>query len=401
MKVMKTTYHIGTGLVLLLALLLAACNSDSSDSTSLQGQQQQPAERQLQLSLASSTYQNDDGTNRALPTGYVPLTDERLLQAFPNGKDMLAFIAHTTNASEVFIRRMNYVTKDNNVTDWEKNITITDYSAPYCIYGFIPISDDTSDNASVSLLNSNSNYGQGAKMTISNLKPLTVSDPCVIVGAKEWGTATSINDVGIQLGAFSYTFNKEETTDRICMLLDHLYARFKFKIAVGANYDALRTVKVKKMTLEALDANDNVVKAVTATVNIEANTTGSNPISSIAFTRTAGEITPYTLYDDTDTPYPLVLQTTPTAITRYCLAPYNQVRFQLTTDYEVYSKPTDTNAEPQLLKTHTGVKNKFTAAVSSDKQYPGYEHTITITVNPTYLQVLSDDDLDNPTIKVN
>lgn len=391
---MKATYHIGTGLVLLVALLLTACNSDSSDSTSLQGQQQQPAERQLQLSLASSTYQNDGGTNRALPTGYEPLD---VTKAFPNpnGRDMLAFIANSANTSEILIRRMEYT------TDWQQNISVTDYTNPYCIYGFVPISDDTSDNASINLLSGRTSYADGVTMTIRNLKPLTVSDPCVIVGAKDYGTATSIDDIGIQLGAFGYTFNQNSTHDKIGMLLDHLYARFKFKIAVGANYDALRTVKVKKMTLEALDANDNVVKAVTATVNIEANTTGSNPISSIAFTRTAGEITPYTLYDNTDTPYPLVLQTTPTTITRYCLAPYNQVRFQLTTDYEVYSKPTDTNAEPQLLKTHTGVKNKFTAAIESSKKYPGYEHTITITVNPTYLQVLSDDDLDNPTIKVN
>lgn len=382
MSIMKATYKIGTGLVLLLALLLVACTADDAND-------QKAPQRQLRLSLASSTYQSD-GTrsNRALPTGYEVLNVDK---AFPKGKDMLAFIANSINTSEVLIRRMEYT------TDWQQNISVTDYTNPYCIYGFVPISDDTSDNASISPLSGKTSYADGVSMTIRNLKPLTVSDPCVIVGIKKWGT--SFADTDIKLGAFSYTFNKDETHDKIGMLLDHLYAKFNFKIAVGANYDALRTVKVKKMTLEALDASDKVISAVTATVNIEAKTTGSNPISSIAFTRTLGDITPYTLYDDTANP--LVLQTTPTAITRYCLAPYNQVRFQLTTDYEVYDKPTDTNANPHLLKTHTGVKNKFTAAISSDKKYPGYEHTITITVNPTYLQVLSDDDLDTPTININ
>ena len=383
MKVMKATYHIGTGFVLLLALLLAACTADDSND-------KKAPERQLHISLASSTYQNDDiNTNRALPVGYEQLN---VTDAFPNGKDLLAFIAHTTNASEVFVRRMNYVTKENDVTDWEKNITITDYSAPYCIYGFIPISDDTSDNISVSLLNTNSNYGAGAKMTISNLKPLTVSDPCVIVGAAKWGS--SFTDTNINLGAFGYTFNKDETTDKICMLLDHLYAKFKFKIAVGAEYEALRTVKVKKMTLEALDASDNVIKAVTATVNIEANTSGTNPISSVSFNRTTtGTFTLFTLYDNVTTPKELT--TTAEELPTTCLAPYDQERFQLTTDYEVYDK------KGNLLKEHTGVKNKFTAAINNSLKKRGYIHTVTITVNPTYLQVLSDDDLEPPTIKVN
>lgn len=386
MKTMKAIYPIVTGLVLLLALLLAACTADDSND-------QKGAERQLHISLASSIYQNDGGgTNRALPTDYVELTNTLLLQSFPNGKDLLAFIAHTTNASEVFVRRMNYVTKDNNVTDWEKNITITNYSAPYCIYGFIPISDDTSDNVSVSLLNTNSNYGEGAKMTISNLKPLTKSDPCVIVGAKECGTETDIKNVDIKLGAFSYNFDQNTTTDKICMLLDHLYAKFKFKIAVGAEYDALRTVKVKKMLLETLDDNNNVVSAVTATVNIEANTSSTNPISSVSFNRTTtGTSTPFTLFNSTT---PLELETTTKDVCT-CLAPYDQERFLLTTDYEVYDK------KGNLLKEHTGVTNKFTANINNSLKKRGYIHTVTITVNPTYLQVLSDDDLEPPTIKVN
>ena len=383
MRVMKVTYQIGTGFVLLLALLLVACTADDAND-------QKASERQLHLSLASSIYQSDGAkTNRALPTGYEELN---VATAFPSGKDMLAFIANSTNTSEVLIRRMEYT------GDWQQNISVTDYTNPYCIYGFVPISDDTSDNASISLLSGKTSYADGVTLTIRNLKPLTTSDPCVIVGAKKWGT--SFDDTDIKLGAFDYTFDKNSTHDKIGMLLDHLYAKFKFKIAVDANYGALRIVKVKKMTLEVLDANDKVVKAVTATVNIVANTTGSNPVSSIAFTRTAGEITPLTLYDNATSP--LELETTAKDVTtRPCLAPYDQVRFQLTTDYEVYDKPTDTNANPHLLKTHTGVKTKFTAAISSDKKYPGYEHTITITVNPTYLQVLSDDDLDTPTININ
>ncbi len=388
MKVMKATYRIGNSLVLLTALLFAACTADDTND-------KKTSERQLHISLASNAYQDDGSgvTRLGLPSGYEALN---VNSAFPNGKDLLAFIANSNNASEVLIRRMEYV------TDWQQNISVTDYTNPYCIYGFVPISDDTSDNASINLLDGSTSYANGVKMTVRNLKPLTKSDPCVIVGAKEWGTATSIDDVDIKLGTFNYTFSSESTHDKICMLLDHLYAKFHFMINVSASYDALRTVKVKKVLLEILDNNDQVVNAVTATVNIVANTGGNNPISSVTFSKNAGATTPYTLFewDGADETTKMQLETTAQELCT-CLAPYDQQRFRLTTDYEVYDKPTDPNVKPQLLKQHTGVTNKFTAIIPDDKKKRGYEHTVTITVNPTYLQVLSDYDLDNPTLSVN
>jgi hypothetical protein len=188
------------------------------------------------------------------------------------------------------------------------------------------------------------------------------------------------------------------------MLLDHIYAKFHFQIKVSAAYDALRTVKVKKMQLEVLDNNsDQVVNAVTATVDIFANNKGTNPISSITYRRSAGSVTPYTLFDceaDPDNPTEPLLLTTSAQSIGTCQAPYDQQRFRLTTEYEVYDKPTDASVTPQLLKSHT-TPNKFTAVIDGDKKKWGYEHTVTITVNPTYLQVLSDYDLDNPTFTIN
>ena len=122
MKVMKATYQIGTGLVLLVAFLLSACSSDDSNDKNGSG-------RQMHISLASSVYQNDGGVTRSLPMGYVVLNVET---AFPSGKDLLAFIANSTNTSEVLIRRLEYV------NDWQQNISVTDYTNPYCIYGFVP-----------------------------------------------------------------------------------------------------------------------------------------------------------------------------------------------------------------------------------------------------------------------
>lgn len=383
MKVMKATYQIGTGLVLLVAFLLSACSSDDSNDKNGLG-------RQMHISLASSVYQNDGGVTRSLPMGYEVLN---VATAFPSGKDLLAFIANSTNTSEVLIRRLEYV---YDVYDWQQNITVSDYTNPYCIYGFVPISDDTSDNASISLLNGKTSYADGVKMTINNLKPMTLSDPCVIVGAKK--LETDLDHTDIKLGAFSYIFEKNATTDQICMLLNHLYAKFKFQMKVSGSYAALRTIKVKKVLLELLDASDHVVNTVTATVNIVANTTGSNPVSSITFNRnTTGTSTPFTLFNEDE---PKVLTTTAAELAT-CLAPYDQQRFRLTTDYEVYDKPTDNSVTPQLLKSHTGVTNKFTATIGSDKQKPGFIHTVTITVDPTYLQVLSDYDLDNPTMTIN
>ena len=365
---MKVTYRIGSCLVLLLALLLTACTADDSDSS-------QGKERRLQVALATNAYQDNGGVTRGLPAGYEPLV---VSTAFPNGKDLYAFFANTTNASEVYVRRMEYQ------TDWQKNITITDISEPYCIYGFVPISDDTSDNVSINLLTGKTSYSDGVVMTVNNLKPLTASDPCVIVGVKDFGTATSIADVDVRLGAFTYSFNANNTTDKICMLLDHLFAAVRFNIAVDDDYAALRTIKLKSMTLSTSAATVN------ATVTLQTNTTGADPVSQVSYAAGAG--TYAATFFESNTGVMISAANTEAIKQHYCcFAPSLNNALTLTSTYDVYDK-----TGTKKIRANCSATNKLPAVTASRGESVTYD----LTIKPTYLYQLSDPDLDNPTVVV-
>ena len=254
----------------------------------------------------------------------------------------------------------------------------------------------------MSLLPSSTNYADGAQLTISGLKVLTLSDPCVIVGV----TAPDVNNnYNLQWGKFDFTFKEGtiDVTDYIGILLDHIYSRYNFSIKIDADYAQLRTIRVTKMTLEALhDDGTQVLGSVTATVSIQANTTNTNPITSVTYSRNAGTRS-VTIFDKTDNatyPNGIVLDKNATNFQQagFCHAPGDQRWFRLTTQYEVFDR------QGKHIRTNTAVNTFNTAYFKGNKitsTAPGMEHTIQIVVNPTYLYMLSDWDLDNPTMTMN
>jgi hypothetical protein len=292
--------------------------------------------------------------------------------------------------------------------DWQANITIVDTDVPYYIYGFMPIdAQNTSDRVNIGLLPSASNYNAGAQLSINGLKVLTDKDPCVIVGVAKPNEENSTLQWGkFQWGNFEFQFkpNGETVTDYMGILLDHIYSRYHFKVKIDADYAKLRTIKITKMTLEALNNDGQTLRSVNATVNIQANTTNSNPLSGVTFSRNVGArmVTLFDKTTTTNTSYTngIVLDKINTDFQEagFCLAPGDQRIFRLTTEYEVYDR------EDKQIRTNT-VSNTFNTANFKDKKItstaPGLEHTIQIIVNPTYFYVLSDSDLDNPTITIN
>ena len=402
-KIQTATYYLGLLLCLMSGLLLEAC---SGDSTSDSRPDYSSSDRVVRLSAGARQYHVDDAEMASAPgltrTVTFPSSDWTSITPSDN---MLVFIAkdkENASQSDVLSRLFYSMT-----TDWQSNITITDAGLDnnYLIYGFMPID---AENVSISLLSPNTNYKAGATMTIKGLKVLTQTDPCVIVGVGRQETSTS--DVTLKWGTFDFTF-KEGTSDVIdymSILLDHIYSRYHFQVKIDADYAQLRTIKITKMTLEAL-SNDGTqtVGTVNATVNIQTNTTNTNPISSVTYGRNAGTrlVTLFDKATTTNTDYNegIVLDKTKTDFQEagFCLAPGDQRWFRLTTVYEVYNR---SDKENKLIRTNT-VINTFNTANFKEKKItntnPGLKHTIQIIVNPTYLYVLSDSDLDNPTFDIN
>ena len=392
-KIQTATYYLGLLLCLMSGLLLEAC---SGDSTSDSRPDYSSSDRVVRLSAGARQYHVDDAEMASAPgltrTVTFPSSDWTSITPSDN---MLVFIAkdkENASQSDVLSRLFYSMT-----TDWQSNITITDAGLDnnYLIYGFMPID---AENVSISLLSPNTNYKAGATMTIKGLKVLTQTDPCVIVGVGRQETSTS--DVTLKWGTFDFTF-KEGTSDVIdymSILLDHIYSRYHFKVKIDADYAQLRTIKITKMTLEALnDAGTQTLGTVNATVNLQTNATNSNPISSVTYNPNAGTRS-VTLFENTTTPLSL---TTSYQEAGFCLAPGDQRWFRLTTVYEVYNR---SDKENKLIRTNT-VINTFNTANFKEKKItntnPGLKHTIQIIVNPTYLYVLSDSDLDNPTFDIN
>ena len=387
-KIQTATYYLGLLLFLMSGLLLEACSSDSASDSRPDNSS---SERTVRLSAGARQYHVDDAEMASAPgltrtvtypdpsTDWVPITPT---------DNMLVFVTKekdSPTASDV-LSRIFYST----TSGWQSNITITDAGPDnhYLIYGFMPID---AENVNIS---SATNYNAGATMTIKGLKVLTQTDPCVIVGVGKQETSTS--DVTLKWGTFDFTFKTgTDVVDYMSILLDHIYSRYHFQVKIDADYAQLRTIKITKMTLEALsDDGTKTVGTVNATVNIQTNTTNTNPISSVTFTRNAGTRS-VTFFENTTTPLSL---TTSYQDAGFCLAPGDQHWFRLTTVYEVY------NRDNKHIRTNTATNTFDTANFKEHKitnTNPGLDHTIQIIVNPTYLYVLSDSDLDNPTITIN
>ena len=400
-KIQTATYYLGLLLCLMSGLLLEACSGDSaSDSRP----DYSSSDRVVRLSAGARQYHVDDAEMASAPgltrdvTFPSPSSDWTPITPSDN---MLVFVAKdkvSPSPSDVLSRLFYHMT-----TDWQSNITITDAGPDinYLIYGFMPID---AENVSISLLSTNTNYKAGATMSINGLKVLTQTDPCVIVGVGKLETSTS--DVTLKWGTFDFTFKEgtSDVTDYMSILLDHIYSRYHFKVKIDADYAQLRTIKITKMTLEALNKDGQTLGSVNATVNIQANTTNSNPLSSVTFSRNVGArmVTLFDKKTTTNTSYTngIVLDKINTDFQEagFCLAPGDQRIFRLTTEYEVYDR------EDKQIRTNK-VSNTFNTANFKDKKItntaPGLEHTIQIIVNPTYFYVLSDSDLDNPTITIN
>ena len=268
--------------------------------------------------------------------------------------------------------------------------------ASYYLYGYLPKESVT---GSVTIAPKGdatqaNGYAQGAVMTFNNLDAILPKDICVFVGVKGYGKGEGnigIPDMSSRLGVFSY--NPDNEGDNIFLLVEHLYAGMKFNFRLDADYSKLRKIKVKKVRL--IPKGATVVDKVRITVTIAANGDGRDPIAaavggSVDYTSTSNtSATPVSIFDDEQ-----LLTTTYQPFFGYICPADNtsgNKTFTLETTYDVYD--TDDN----LIREDETALNAITL---TGDMAAGQMHIVNITVQPTYLYVLSDPDLDNPTFQI-
>ncbi|MBR2237209.1 MAG: hypothetical protein IJ887_04945 [Prevotella sp.] len=278
----------------------------------------------------------------------------------------------------------------------------------YHIYGYIP--EEDAESATVS---ANGSYSNGAVLDIIGLKTVTASDVCVIVGAKDDpsynSNVASYTVPGLQQGQFDVRFySSEGAKNYVFLLFDHLYSGLRFGFTIDSEYAKLRTIKLRKLELIAYstDANAGVKAKYNARITLKKNTDGKTPIvGSVVFTPddTSADVAPEPIFDWKDNPANYVtLSTTAPSEFMGCFVPGDHTYFKLRSTYDVFDKNV-TNAHPEGNLIREGCQSENTIDLRDFfgerlTTTRGHCYTFTFTVQPTYLYVLSEPDLDNPTV---
>ena len=269
----------------------------------------------------------------------------------------------------------------------------------YQLYGYIPhlTSIDysiTDYDGGATDEEKNASYSTGAIMTLQNVPTVMPNDLCVVIGAKH-GTDKE-HDSGLRQGDFNFTAKQgTDGKDFVFLLFDHLYAALRIQMKVHADYAALRTIKLKSLQLDTQAGEQKTTKKTTITIKLKANDGSASPIEKLTFTPTGEEINGgLEFWSDTygeqlTTEFkPFIGHFMPSGITKLIL----------TSTYDVYD--TKGNLIRQDCKaTNTMVlKDLLTEQTITER---GKRYTVNMTIHPTYLYMLSEPDLDNPTVTIN
>lgn len=285
---------------------------------------------------------------------------------------------------------------NSHAANWRFMADMDLSATTYYLYGYIP-----KEVAESSEIAPNSSYSDGAVLTISGLKTVTHSDVSVIVGAKN-GTDAD-NDNGLTTGDFEVAAKATSSTgggtgNHIFLLFDHLYSALRFNFKMDATYAELRTIKLTKLELTALDGvgGDKIKAKYNVTITLKANTTRTSPIQSVVFTPDASsaDVAYEPIYQGAE----VALSATTATDFMGCFVPGQNTSFKLRSTYNVYDRQGNLIREGCEAVNDINIRSIF--QMQATQLLRGHMYTINMTVNPTYLYVLSEPDLDNPTVNI-
>lgn len=259
----------------------------------------------------------------------------------------------------------------DGVSEWTTRLKLKSGTQTYRTYGYMP--DNAAMSGSITSINADK-----AVMRIQGLTPATASqDYCVITGVRQVENEEDLTSATRGSFSFEYASNRE---NYINLLFDHLYAHIVFKMKVHNDYAALRSIKVKSMRLQLPS-----ISQASADITL----TNGLGIESVSYAVTGTDNITLDIRTTEQT-----LSTTAVEIANAYLAPSSMITstLVLVTEYDVYDRKGNKIAE----RTATNKLSKPLLTLT-----PGEDRTLNLTVEPSYLHLLSEEDMDNPTIVVN
>lgn len=356
---MRERFHIFHQTVLLLmmaAVLLTACSSDSPEAQAIPAGEA-PVDHVVHLMPFTTSYLESASDHRAAPTGY---SDYPLNKVMEMG--IYVLLPEDYTAPKTPTERS--IKCDG--AKWHAYFSV-DKEKTYTVYGYLP--KLTSMNSSLT-----KTTADVATLNITGMPPITTDDICIITGAKE-------TETGLKEGSFSWYQIATNDDYFIYMLLNHLYASVRFTMKVNEEYAKLRTIKLRGMTLSTNK------ESVSAEILLTHNTTGAIPITSVAYEATGSSSGSVVIF--TDAEGRALDKITPLAIDA-CFAPTLSSSLTLKSTYDVY------DSKGNLIREGCTATNKIPSLEASR----GQRVQLNLTVNPTYLYVLSEPDLNNPTVSI-
>ena len=337
-----------------IAMLLSACSSDNPEVQTTSAEDKSVGDK-IQIMAYAPPFANANPQDAA-PTGFTAYTLDKVTE-------MGIYMIKNDDTTPYAEKRLRYASK------WYAFFEV-EAQKNYTVYGYIPKADGMSSGLSVTSDGATQTIN-GATLTISGIKPVTTDDICIITGVKETNT-------GLKEGQFGWYMANANDNFYMYLLLDHIYASVNFSMIIDAEYAQLRTIKLKTMKLRTDKGSVN------ATITLTHNDTGTSPISSATYT-SEGTSYEVEIFNDAegialDTETPLVINT--------CFAPDPSNNLTMVTTYDVYDR------KGNLIRKNCTATNKVPLEAARAQQVQ-----LNLTVNPTYLNVLSDPDLDNPTVK--
>ena len=378
-----TGKHIVFGWLAAALVLLTGCQSDGADTTPRQNptmEMQAYATSYIDAMPAASTRAGE-----WVPSGFTLYTGH---------DDIRVAFTHIPGVNDKDAKGV-FSFQDSK---WGSSFYLPQ-AGSYYLYGFMSNGGNL-DN----LTPATEGYNAGATLNMTGLPTATSHDICVIVGVKKGVKISTDPDVyglsaedPIQVGQFGYTIDAGQ--NHVFLLCDHLYAALRLRIKVDETYHALRHIKLKKVWVkDCKNGEGNTLTSKSnAVISLLSNDTGASPIQSLDFTNdgtnTVVDMEQSPLYDNTEG---LDLTTEYKYVQGY-MAPIGMTEFTLVSQYDVYDTNGNLIRENQTAENKIRISSLFTATTSLVR---GRRYTLKLTVNPTYLYMLSEPDLDNPTIEV-
>lgn len=265
----------------------------------------------------------------------------------------------------------------------------------YQFYGYVP--HDKSITTTVTHLDNSSSYADGAVLTLSNVPTVTPSDYCVMIGAKNgdgngYSTPGDYSITGLQRGNFQYVA-PGGGNNYVFLLFDHLFSALRLRMRVQGDYNALRTIKLKELKLKTYAGETATKKKTNITITLTANNEGNDPITNVTFTPT-GEDTEAGSVFTSETGFEL--NEDYQEFTGHFM-PQGVTTVILESTYDVYDK------KDNLVRQGCTAINTLDLGKLFSGQHEalrGRRYSINLTINPTYLYVLSEPDLNDPTVVV-